>query len=351
MARSIFNLIQSDAVGGGMENIFLEYSKIIQKHAWEVNGELVCIVSENFCHLEALKAANIKVEILNIKGHFDVLAAIKFFALIRKYSPELIVAHNGRGFATINLCKKIFRIKDITTIAVSHGGSIKRILGFNYIIAVAKHIEEKIKNAGFKGESLTIYNGYKTSNFTKGKIQKDAFIFGTLSRLSKEKNVAAAIKSFKKFLDETTSNSLLIIAGEGEEKTSLKELVKNLDLTQKVKFIGWIKNQEEFFNVLDVFLQPALEEPFGITILESFNYETPVIACNSFGPKEIIIDNYSGYLFEKDDENSLFAAMKKAHLNIDNFPQIIQNAKEELEKKFSYEIMEDKLITTIKTAF
>ncbi len=353
MVQTIFNAIQSNEIGGGMENIFLEYSQIINNNHQQNNINLICIVSKRFCHLKLLQEQNIKVEFLNISGHFDIFAAIKLHFLIKKYSPQLIIAHNGRTFACINLYKKIFnfkklKTKELKTLAVSHGGSIKRIINFDYIIAVAKHIEQKIINSKPKGITTTIYNGYKISPFIKNLQQRNNFTFGILSRLAKEKNITEAIKMFKKFNNEIEKNSLLIIAGEGEEKSHLEQIVKELNLEEKVKFIGWIKNQAEFFNQIDVFLQPALSEPFGMTILEAFNYQTPVIACNSFGPKEIIKNDYSGYLFDPKDEESLFLTMKKSYLQKDQAQKIAKNANQELKEKFSQKAMEKELLEFIQ---
>ncbi len=348
MVQAIFNIIQSDAVGGGMENIFLEYSQIINNHHQQKNIDLVCIVSQKFCHLKALEAQNIKVEFLNIKGHFDIFSALKLYFLIKKYSPKLIITHNGRSSACLNLCKKIFSLKQSKTLAINHGGNIKRILGFDYIVAVAKHIEEKIINSNPKGITTTIYNGYKISPFSKNHHQQNNFVFGTLSRLSKEKNLAGAIKMFKKFNDQIEKNSLLIIAGEGEEKPKLEKMVEEYNLQEKVKFIGWIKDQAAFFNQIDVFLQPALSEPFGMTILEAFNYQTPIIACDAFGPKEIIKNDYSGYLFDPNYEESLFLTMKKSYLQKEQSKIMVENSNYELRDKFSFEIMEKQLMELIE---
>jgi glycosyltransferase involved in cell wall biosynthesis len=348
MAQTIFNIIQSDAFGGGMENIFLEYSQIINNHSQPNNINLICIVSKKFCHLKILQEQNIKVEFINISGHFDIFSALKLWFLIKKYSPNLIIAHNGRTFACINLCKKIFSLNKLKTLAVSHGGSVKRILGFDYVIAVAKHIEQKIINSKPKGITTTIYNGYKISLFVKNRQQKDNFTFGILSRLSIEKNIAESLKMFKKFNDEVEKNSLLIIAGEGEEKANLEIITKEYNLEEKVKFVGWIKDKAEFFNQIDVFLQPCLVEAFGITILEAFNYQTPVIAHNSCGPKEIIKNDYNGYLFDSQDKESLFLTMKKSYLKKEQSQIIIDNASRELKEKFSHEIMEKQLLEFIQ---
>ena len=139
MKKTIFNIVQSN-INGGLENVFLEYSKILQK-----DYRLICIISEGFVHLNKLKKLGIEVEILNIKGHFDIFSAIKLFFLRKKYSPDLMIAHNGRSFAVVNLYNKIFIKRNFKTIAVSHGGNPKRLVNFDYIITVAEHLANNIK--------------------------------------------------------------------------------------------------------------------------------------------------------------------------------------------------------------
>ncbi len=360
MNKTIFHIISSREIGGGMENIFLEYSKIMQKHDFN----LICLISQDFCHKKELERNNIKVEILNISGHLDILAAIKLHFLIKKHSPKLIFAHNGRAFATINIYNKIFSTANTKLVAVSHGGNIKRIINFDAIITVANHIYNKIIKANFKGFIANIYNGYQTLPSKQKQLEQSQFgenqtttnlstlTYGILSRLSVEKGVDLAIRSFKKFNDQVSQDCRLIIAGEGLESENLKQLTLNLNLQDKVEFIGWVKNKAEFFSQIDVFLQPAKKEPFGITILEAFNYKTLVIAANSDGPKEIIQDSYNGYLFEPSLEDSLFLTMQKVFLQGKQQSQlnqqIIKNAYQDLQEKFSYQIMEKNLINFLE---
>ena len=346
MSKTIFNIICSSTIGGGMEDIYLEYSKIINKKISKNNSKLVCIFPENFCHLGLIKNENISCESLNIKGHFDIFAALKLWKIYKKYSPNLIICHSGRVFATINLCKKFFNIKS-KIIAVNHGGNPKRILNFDGIITVAKHIEKRIIDAGFSGKILTIYNGIKIKE-DEPKNKNIIFNFGLLSRLSSEKNFPLAIKNFAKFNRQIDNNSRLIIAGEGPEKENLLNLIKQEKIENNVEFIGWINDLEKFFDKVDVFIHPALYEPFGLVILQSMNHFTPVIAANNCGPAEIINHKIDGFLFDINDENSLFENMKFCYHNQDKLPKIAIIAKNTLKKRFSKEIMANNLVKFIE---
>lgn len=344
MQPVIFNILQSNTKGG-MENIFIDYAKILNS----ANFKIICLTSTDFPENQILDLEKIQRINLNIKGHFDLLAAFKLFFLVKKYQPNLIIAHNGRSFATLNILKKLLALKT-KILAVSHGGNVKRLLGFDYAIGVASHITQNIKDRNFKGEIKTIYNGLKITPVKTGLKQNKIFTFGTLSRLSLEKNIALTLKAFAKFNQKINRNSKLIIGGEGPEKENLIKLTRDLDVADKVDFIGWISDKEKFFNQIDIFVQSAFKEPFGLTIIESFNYQCPVLAADSGGPKEIIKNNYSGFLFKTNSEKSLFLKMKQIYENKGDFPKIRKQALKELKNKFSYEIMAGSLIKFINSA-
>ncbi|MFZ8864581.1 MAG: glycosyltransferase family 4 protein [Rickettsiales bacterium] len=346
----IFNLVQSN-INGGLENMYLAYSKILAK-----DYEVICLVSKNFVHINELKQQNIKYEILNIKGHFDFFAVMKFVLLVKKYQPKLIFAHNGRCFALLNLYKFLVRKVSFKTVAVSHGGNPKRLVNFNYIITVAQHLKAKIikKYPDINQEKIkVIYNGIslvKITNKTQINDKNKALTFGILSRLSVEKNIITAIKAFALFSKEV-KNSKLVIAGEGPEEACLKNYVLKHNLERKVVFLGHQQNIKNFFKQIDVLVHPALEEPFGLVILEAYNYNTIVIGSNRGGLKEIIKHEYNGFLY---DAPASFINLKEAmlayHKLDDKYKRkIISNASKSLKNNFSVETLEKKLLLYVAT--
>lgn len=348
MKNIIFNIVQSNT-NGGLENVYLDYSRILNE-----DFELICITSKNFVHLEELRKLGIKTEILNIKGHFDILSAIKLFFLVKKFSPKLVIAHNGRSCSTINLYNKIFRKRQFITIAVNHGGSPKRLIKFDYIVTVAKHISEKIKKKYpniNQDNVIAIHNGIKINdNYNpQHKITNKDFTFGTLSRLSPEKNLITTIKAFKIFLSDVPS-AKLEIAGSGSELKKISQIVEQENLQHNVSFIGHVNNVEKFFNEIDLLIHSATQEAFGLVILEAFNYYTPVISSNAGGLTEIINNNINGYIYTNPtSKQNLYEMMHDYYFNkIKDKKKIVKNARKDLENKFSIEITKYKLKSIIK---
>ena len=381
MKKTIFNIVQSN-IKGGLENVYLDYAKILYK-----DFELICITSEKFVHLPKLQELGIKTEIINIKGHYDVLSMMRLLFFIKKYKPSLIIAHNGRAFSIVNLYNFFIRKRGFKTMAISHGGNPKRLINFDYIIAVAKHIAENIElrkqNEGAKqlmgGNIFTIHNGislagansrensdidYNTdskevSNIDSANIAlkknptdgKFGITFGILSRLSPEKNIITALKSFQLLVKNIpeAKNARLLIAGEGPELENLTKFVEQENLQSNVSFLGHQTDIASFFNRINLLLHPAIKEPFGIVILEAFKHHTPVIGSRAGGLKEIIIDGYNGYLFDNPTcHQSLYNAILDYYLKKrKNDVEIIKNAYKTLQERFSFENTQRNLLAVI----
>ncbi len=174
---------------------------------------------------------------------------------------------------------------------------------------------------------------------------KKKYIF-TVSRLSKFKNFDLLIKSFAKISKKFPDYSLLI-AGEGEEKTTLQELAQKNNLGSKVKFLGKVSDEKlsELYTNARATALCSKNEPFGLVPVESMMYGTPVIAHKSGGPLETILDNKTGYLYEGHDDLTFFlekiiALNNKKYLKIQKSAQTqakkfdISKSVEELEEVF-----------------
>ena len=99
----------------------------------------------------------------------------------------------------------------------------------------------------------------------------------------------------------------------GEHDKELKRLVKNLKLSDKIKFFGIVSDEilvdlySQSLAVIHLVIQP----PFGLIVTESMACETPVIACHPGGTDETIIHNETGFLINENDQSSLIEYIKK----------------------------------------
>jgi sucrose synthase len=143
-----------------------------------------------------------------------------------------------------------------------------------------------------------------------------------MSRLDRIKNLSGLVEAYgmNKGLKELTN---LMIAGgttnlakseDVEERAEIRkiyQLVKQYDLEGKLKWLPSVKKSEtgEVYRIIadlrGAFVQPALFEGFGLTVLEAMVSGLPTFATMYGGPSEIIEDGVSGFLIDPHDGESL----------------------------------------------
>ena len=89
----------------------------------------------------------------------------------------------------------------------------------------------------------------------------------------------------------------LYIAGEGEEREKLEKMVKELHLTEKVVFLGFVEDMEYFYRKASIYVLSSRSEGFPGGLCEAMGYGCSVISFDCpTGPKEIIEDGKNGIL-------------------------------------------------------
>ena len=101
--------------------------------------------------------------------------------------------------------------------------------------------------------------------------------------------------------------SRLVMIGDGPDRSRAEAFCREHHLREDVFFLGNVPNLEEIVGASDLFLLPSEAESFGMAALEAMASEVPVIATNSGGLPEVVIDGESGYLLAVGDVDSMSA--------------------------------------------
>jgi glycosyltransferase involved in cell wall biosynthesis len=135
-------------------------------------------------------------------------------------------------------------------------------------------------------------------------------VFSYLGRLKRYKGVHLAVQAFAAMRHPT---AVLEIAGAGDYRPALERLAASLDLGERVRFLGRISEAEKLALLRRswalVFASP--KEGWGITNLEAAACGTPVVASNSPGIRESVLDGETGYLVPHGDVPAMAAAMSR----------------------------------------
>ena len=100
----------------------------------------------------------------------------------------------------------------------------------------------------------------------------------------------------------------------------------NLDLQNEVEFCGWVSDKAKFFNSIDIFVLPSLEEAFGIVLLESALAKKPIISSTADGPKEVFSNTNAAIMFEKGNAQMLAEKLQELIKNPDFARKLADNA-------------------------
>lgn len=106
-----------------------------------------------------------------------------------------------------------------------------------------------------------------------------------IGRLEKRKGVAYLLKAFKKLVEKDPQVTL-VIAGDGVDRQKLESLCQELELEDKVTFLGYITEtrKKQLLRSADLFCSPALfGESFGIVLLEAMACGLVTVAGNNPG--------------------------------------------------------------------
>jgi glycosyltransferase involved in cell wall biosynthesis len=89
----------------------------------------------------------------------------------------------------------------------------------------------------------------------------------------------------------------------------LEALVEELDLDDRVLFLGERGDVPEVLRALDMLLVPSWEEPFGRTVVEGLAMGVPVAATTAGGPREVLRDGVEGLLLPPRQPDAWVAAL------------------------------------------
>jgi glycosyltransferase involved in cell wall biosynthesis len=138
-------------------------------------------------------------------------------------------------------------------------------------------------------------------------------ILFTVGRLVKRKGHAWFVENV---VNRLPDDYVYVIAGDGPELETIKNLVHKLDLNAKVYVLGQITEDDKncLYQISHLFIMPNIHVPgdqegFGIVLLEAGLRGIPIIASNIEGIKDAVIDGKTGRLVEEKDAQGFLNAI------------------------------------------
>lgn len=275
---------------GGVEQFLINYTRLINKNH-DVNEKIVYQHQpDESCLNELVESGNECIRIHN-KRKNPILNFLDTLKIIKKEKPNIIHAHMSLLNFIPLFCGFICGIK----VRISHShiahNSINSSIMEKFFKKLTLTFATKLVACGEKAGRYmygkknfsVIYNSVDIDKFSFNEekrnkirselqIDKDDILFGNIGRLTKQKNqifLVNLLNEIKKRDQKLFSKIHLIILGNGELKDSLCKYIEEINLGNKLVLHEAVRNIDEYYDAMDVFLLPSLYEGFPVSLVEA----------------------------------------------------------------------------------
>ncbi len=352
--KKILFVLSSGKLSGG-EKVAIDIAKRL-KNDFEFIFYLPEEPQKEF--LEVLK--DFKIYFAKNENFLKIYKHLKI--VIEKENPENVVCHGIRSSIYLKFLLLFFR-KKFKFIYVLHGiHFIRRKFPLNFLfliweiltnrmfvdtlICVGKddfNLVKKLKLIDIK-KLILIENGIDIEEFVnieKGFLRKGFNLYNekillTICRLHYQKDVKTLVKAVNLLKNEEI---VLFIVGDGPDRKNLEELVNNLRLKNKIKFLGFQKEVKKVLKDSDIFILSTRWEGLPLVILEAWATKVPVIGSNVHGIKSLIKDGEDGLLFKFGDEKDLAEKIKFLLREEELTKRLVENGFLKVTKEFNIKRM------------
>ncbi len=135
-----------------------------------------------------------------------------------------------------------------------------------------------------------IYNGVSSSLYSNTDknydVTKRVLYFG---RVTPQKGPKFFVEAARKVLTRR-NDVVFVVAGTGDQLAEMKNSVRILGIEENFEFTGFVSENYslKIYRDSDVFVLPAVSEPFGMTVLESMSTGTPTVISKTTGVGEAL---------------------------------------------------------------
>lgn len=127
-------------------------------------------------------------------------------------------------------------------------------------------------------------------------------------RLTKQKDYPTLFRAFAQLSGPELRLSIL---GDGDLRENLSKMAKDLDIADRVNFLGFQRDPFSYMRRADIFVLSSRWEGFGNVLVEAMAMGTPVVSTNCpHGPSEIIEAGRNGLLVPTENPDALAAALQ-----------------------------------------
>ncbi|MCP4643127.1 MAG: glycosyltransferase family 4 protein [bacterium] len=297
--------------------------------------------------------------------------------LIERYHIDLLHTHDPHSNIMIGIGRKqwpcacvasaygwwngLFPIRRWMNIRVERRLALPR---FEHVITVSNHMKGKIMRGPTPEDRIRVIHtgldlatvqaadpdGSRQSVRDTYGIPKDAFVVGTVSRVSVEKGHSYLLRAVAEVAGECPKLHVLVV-GNGPARQELEELAARLNVADRVTFTGFVDDLPGTLAAMDVVAQPSiLEEGFPTSVLEAQAAGLAVVASDIGGTSETMHVGKTGLLVPPRDSDALARTLASLADDPNRCAGMGRAARNWVERSFTLETMVSQVSETYEEA-
>ncbi len=224
------------------------------------------------------------------------------------------------------------------------------------VIAISEQVRRSLQMGGVRPERVrVVYSGINCSTLSPDDfghqarsrlgIPTHALVLGTVANLFSRKGYHVLLQALPRILASVRQAHYLVVGkGDAEYERRLHSLTRQLNVADRVHFVGFQPSVGPCLAAMDLYVHPALMEGFGIAVLEAMAMARPVVATAVGGVPEIVRQGETGLLVPSGDPEALTSAV----INLLTEPELRAKfgraGRERVLKDFTVEAMMGRLL-------
>jgi glycosyltransferase involved in cell wall biosynthesis len=190
------------------------------------------------------------------------------------------------------------------------------------LVAVSNEIRSELLRHGARPERVTtILNGIDHRRFYRDPHRRAGararfgagptdVVIGAVGRLEPQKRFDLLLRAVASLRGDGV-NVRIVIAGDGSQRGMLEALIKTLQLESCCQLIGHCADVSSLYHAFDVYVQSSDYEGTPNTVLEAMAFETPIVATDVGGTRELAYDVEHATIVAPGDVQALAEAVRQ----------------------------------------
>ena len=290
---------------GGLEKHVIELSNGLASRGYQVS----VIAHEKYKDRLSQHINFLPVDLS--KSRRNPMVLWQLYQAIKASQPDILHVQVNKAVAMVAPLLKWLKIPSVATLH-SRKKNTKMFERFDAVIAVSPNAAEAISHSN----KFVVLNGIEPPILNPNITKSIPPIVLAVGRLVPVKGFDVLIKAWQQ-----VENAELWIVGDGFESENLLQLVKDLDLSHSVKFLGFRSDISELMQQASLYVMSSHYEGCPYTMVESLLCRTPMIST-AVGAMKIVLPEQ--YLCPQNDVIALHQLIIKSLSQLDQLNQDFQ---------------------------